>query len=273
MSNKIFRRLSNEDLIKELVPFSLFTPFYEEEMSRIFSKVNLSDIESIKRIKDEEIKNYQNLVPHFNLYGQERDREALEKIVKKYKSVDGPCSMQLNKAEDLAEHMLRVYQVLYAHYVLAIKNNMNNIYFSFPYKCCGKSAINVMFSLIELGYPNAAYVQNFKLDHSYVILPFIIRRTGKKGTIVADPTSDELWKNTKIKPRNNVFLTPRENLEYLTKWKNKENLFPKRISSLCHIETAYLSKNNNHKARNKNYMEGSNYLKKAFSNPVYLNKF
>ena len=127
---------------------------------------------------------------------------------------------------DLLEYVLRIYPVSYTHYIIGLKNNFKK---TFLYYCWGLSSDNVTLSLMDLGYVGAASAINKSRDHYYTIVPFVIENPKKQGVVVVDPTSDQLWQITTMKPRNMVFVVFDKQWEYRTEWGYRSNLYPECI--------------------------------------------
>ena len=206
---------------------------------------------------------YRLLVPHFFGGEDSPDEESLSQIVSKYPAITSPCSMYLDSIEELSEHMVLGYQVAHFHYILGKGYNLRG---SFPSMCCGLSSRNVMMSLIELGYPNAAYAYSQKCDHGYTILPFVFGKKKSQGTIVIDPTSDQLWLDPH--DRNAVFIKMGSSWEYRTDWKDGGNLFPNRICSIDIVR----EKPDKFIDRSYYHVGGKKYFRKAFSNQILIRK-
>ena len=248
------------NLPDKITPFSLIPFICEENMARRNGGVSLSSQTSVKRA----VKKHEHFVPYFSEHENWNDG-SLDALLKKYETITTPCSMRINNGKELEAHISTVYRTAYAHYVLA----KSSIY-GFPDYCCGTSARNVTLSLMEFGYPNAAHAYSNVHDHGYVILPFVVKNSKLKGTIVADPTSDQMWENLKNPPRNAVFIALGNKWEYRTEWHDYANLFPNRILDMKTLR--YLQRNCLH-IDSYNYYKHKNgrvYLEKAFANPVNI---
>jgi hypothetical protein len=79
---------------------------------------------------------------------------------------------------------------------------------------------------MEKGYSNASFFFNAYGKHSYVGLPFVFGDNKKKGFILIDPTSDQLFEDKKNAPRNNLFVASGDSWEYKTDWEYGQDLFP-----------------------------------------------
>ncbi len=256
MHNNISVRLKNHSIQKLTDGAALDTLVLEEEMKQYNGGITLSKMGPCSYMGEDIIA---SVLPHFSPRADFSDEE-ISKIVDKHPNITEPCSMALSSLKELSEHMLVGYQAAHFHYILGKTHNLKR---SFPYWCCGVSSVNVMLSLIELGYPNAAYAFAKGYDHGYVILPFTIKKH-IQGTVIIDPTYDQLGdKNT----RNAVIIKLGSTWEYKTKWKGGSNLFPNRIWSIDILkETPYPFNYDFH------HQNGEQYLERAFSNPVKIPK-
>jgi hypothetical protein len=277
-SNTLFFDLSPIGLKGDMSPFSLLSFVYEEEIAKRNSGIDLSSTKSLGTLKGDNLEHYENLVPNIIFYSSSsRKTGSLESLAQKYEAIEGPCSMLLNNVEELEEHILKIYQVSYAHYILGKKEIPHS---SFPKGYCGVSSKNIMLSLMEHGYPNAACANKTMESkkkqihsHSYTILPFIIKNNNLAGTIIIDPTSDQLWKTIKEKPRNYLFVALGTKWKYKTEFCSGLNLFPTGIINLdsiknlmYNIEFAFIF-NKNH------YKNTKQYLLSSFSNPIDIKDF
>jgi len=200
-------------------------------------------------------------VPHFKReYDNRNVREReMSKTLRKYSQISGPCSMKVDSTDELLEHMLVGYEVAHFHYILGKKHNMRGM---FPRYCCGTSSRSVALSLMDFNYPNAAYAYSHRYDHGYVILPFVMANESIKGSIVVDPTYDQLWNSDK--GRNAVFVKLGSEWEYKTDWKKGANLFPDDISSMDIFREAGSIVD-----WDEGYRDVRKYFARAFANPVY----
>jgi len=257
MGNKRFIRLNN--IAPELRDgFGLDTLVLEQEMVSTNGGIDLSRIDSGKISSDEY---YRLFVPYFFGGSNSPDNKKILELANKYSAIISPCSMSLDSIEELSEHMSVGYQVAHFHYILGKKHNLRR---SFPRMCCGMSSRSVMLSLIKSGYPNAAYAYSNRHDHGYVILPFVFEKENIQGTIVIDPTFDQLWDDDR--KRNAVFIKLGLKWEYKTDWKNGGDLFPDRVCSIDILRKT----SGNTAGIYYFHREGEKYLKKAFSNQIII---
>lgn len=229
--------------------FSLFVGYYEKKMneqmyvdlSRIIMN-RIIDNDAAPEICKQYVSNFEMncvLNPHLEKY--------LSQI---YETIKYPCSITLNNEAELEKMVLDAYNLSYMHYILGCEKNLKG---SFPNYCCGISSNNLQYSLMSLGYPNALRVRNSEFDHDYVILPFIYK--DQIGVVLADPTSDQLWKKHKNRPRNVVSVYLGNKWSYETDWKSGANLYPTKVEYFPEIIKS---------------VDMEIFLKNAFSNPIEL---
>lgn len=198
-------------------------------------------------------------VPYFYVNG--RDSREIVRLADKYPRITGPCAMSLSSLEELSEHMSAAYHVAHFNYILGTK-----YYPGFPDLWCGASSGNVLLSLMEFGYPNAAYAFSKEHNHGYVILPFVFENQNIKGAVIIDPTYDQLWQAPAA--RNAVFIKLGMKWQYRTEWESNSNLFP---SHLCSIDV--LRKTGRVICEEKDrHKGGAIYLKRAFENPIAVER-
>lgn len=263
MSHKEFFKLKNIPKPMKVEEFSLDTAVLENEMVQNNGGIELKKLgkDCLFYIHgdDDFLKKF---VPYFQIF----DTPKLKEMADKY-NISKPCSMALDSLEELSEHMATGYQVAHFHYILGKKHHLKS---SFPSMCCGISSMNVSMSLMSLGYPNAAYAFSTHYDHAYVILPFVLNDGETKGTIIIDPTYDQLWKNKS--ERNAVFLRLGDKWEYKTEWKNGGNLFPDRIFSIDVIKSNPKISFMDYDEYPFNATMGQYFFQRAFENPIKLNE-
>jgi len=187
------------------------------------------------------------------------------KILKKYKDTPGFCSMKISSKEELMEHVKNIHEVSYCHYVFGKESDMQH---TFPNYCCDSSSRNLFLTLMEKGYPNASFFYNKVYNHAYCGLPFVFGKKEEKGFVIIDPTSDQLFHNKEIAPRNNLFISFGEAWKYETDWNYGFDLFPifsrgnestfSSLHSLKKLPDSYISK--------MPYVDL--YFEEVFKNPV-----
>lgn len=171
--------------------------------------------------------------------------------------------MRVGNEAELMEHLRTVHELAYIHYVFGKEIDMRG---DFPNLCCGHSARNLLLALMEQGYPNASLFVNDRHDHVYNGLPFLFGDDGKRGFVIVDPTSDQLFNDKRHAPRNNLFVVFGTRWKYETDWRGGADLFPR--------EEDYSRFSNLHTLR-ENPSPGictsgeiASYFKEIFKNPV-----
>lgn len=241
----------------DISPFSVFTPFYENEIAKANGGRNLIE-HADNGITAEELESCARLAPFFRV-GLKK-KELLELLNRRYNSITFPCSLKVSDTKEFETHVLNIYQVANAHYVLGKHDD-----FSFPHMCCGSSGRNVAASLWAIGYPSAAYVYDRFDDHGYTIVPF--KLAGKtEGVVMLDPTSDQLWNGLDKQPRNAVSVFLERRWEYKTHWQKGADLYPDVVMHVG-IMKKILVKNWG-LANDRHYDEPRSFLEKAFDNPI-----
>lgn len=173
------------------------------------------------------------LVPYFSTESS-KNRIPLELLVKRYSN--GVSSMLLENQDDLFKHLLNLQKISLAHYKLGKSHKMKS---NFPYECCGLTSHNINIALLENGYGNSMSSYCSKFDHAYNILPFVIKDSDKKGVILLDGTSEQLWDNLEEskKPKSLISVFFSNEWEYITNWRSSANLYPNMLSTIETIET------------------------------------
>jgi len=200
-------------------PFSIIPWMYETELDKKQGIV-------LKDIKNGEENEFQGNLEDYVFFNESLTHsidEIKNKILKKYRFTPGFCSMQIKNKKELMEHLKIIHELSYNHYVFGKEKNLRG---NFPNYCCGESVDNLLLTLMEKGYPNAASFHSGTHNHAYNRLPFIFGKNKKRGFIIIDPTSDQLFKNKKIAPRNNIFISTNTWWEYKTDWEKGADLFP-----------------------------------------------
>ncbi len=250
------------DILPETIEdgMSLDTVVLEQEIQDHNGGINIADPHQNYVIQEKFLRQF---VPHFyNEYTDPTGKEILT-IIDRYKDITGPCSILVDSVQDIQDLMTIGYQVAHFHYILGKKHNLKG---KFPRGCCGVSSRNVILSLIEMGYPNAAYLySNNTDDHGYVALPFVFKNKDIQGSVIIDSTSDSLCLD-KINTRNDVFIKLGTKWEYTS---NGTNLFPIKI---CAIDTLKEISESIHLVGILDdfysHENGEEYFKKAFANPL-----
>jgi hypothetical protein len=256
-----FHKLENIEVPRPPSEFCLDTLCMEEQMREKNGGWRLDKISSGTTIDEKHCRTY---VPHFPGKVEIRDPKSVKTTVSRYRNIKGPCSMSVDSFEEVADHISVAYQVAFYHYALAKRYNVRAPGGgNFPTGCCGPSSRTVTLSLIEFGYPNAAVAVSSKYVHAYPVIPFIVGPKGIQGSIIIDPTFDQMWDDTKM--RNAVFVKWGSTWEYQTDWSDGANLFPDRICSQDIIR-----KNPFMDEMVKYHKGGKRFLEKAYANPIRL---
>jgi len=232
--------------------FSLDTLVLEQEMKRNNGGVNLTRVTKDTPIDEKLCRRF---VPFFEC----EDQDVIRALTSRYGEIDSPCAMIVNSEEELATHLSTAYQVAHFHYILGKKHNLKG---SFPDLCCGRSSRSLMLSLMDFGYPNATYAYSNRYDHGYTLLPFVLGDKKISGSILIDPTHDQLWDKTDI--RNAVMLKLGPKWEYRNGWAHGADLFPDRICTIDIIRKIP----NNISDDDLYHRDGEKSLNQAFANPV-----
>jgi hypothetical protein len=258
--NNAFQHLDNcQNLSAICGEFSMFTKIYEANLDEKYGIV-------LENLKNGECTNFKKDFKknvYFNKEYNHHLGKINNKILKKYESLPGFCSMDICTIDDLFNHMKKIHEISYCHYAWAKENNLGG---SFPKYCCKDSSENVFLNLMEKGYPNSSYIYNERYDHAYVALPFLLREMKNKGFIIIDPTSDQLFRTNG--PRNNLFVSFGNEWIYETDWKYGKDLFPVPYSNATYANLDSLrNKSPNEIYR---YNEIGDYFENVFENPVKI---
>ena len=263
-------RVTQSGFDKDYVPFSLWTKPYELGLDSLLG-INLSELKRGEELPDSVLKHCRELVPFFG-----KPEFEWVGILEKFIDVDFPNSMFIKDFEELEKHVAKIHQVMYAHYVLGKFENLKNSNTGdfFPNNCCGNSSGNVVRSLLGLDYSSAIRAINRPLDHTYVVIPFLIDGS-KEGIIVADPTSDQLFPSLNGKaPRNSVSVFFKREFFYNTEWCGGDNLYPSLAVVYSPVMRFETSDWRDCKAGIINLkrkdMDFDHYLSAAFSNPIKI---
>ncbi|MDP7180399.1 MAG: hypothetical protein QF824_03970 [Candidatus Woesearchaeota archaeon] len=284
---------------------SLVPGMLEKEIARLNGGLNLGSQESVDGMSREDEEHYGRLIPFFSegVYPM----RALHELVQTSPAIDVPHAMLVNDVAELEGHMLKAYQVAYAHYALAKKDGDLD---GFPYSFCGLSAGNVVLSLFAHGYTNAAFAESKTGGHCYPVLPFVMGDgSGVNGVIGIDPTSDQLWKRITDDelaefasdgqipptsdelwgpiesyeeipgPRNAVFIAQGDDWVYDATWREGENLFPDFVTGYAALREFVLDRDRwqwsplavfKDIRHNGAFEGGEKYLQAAYGNQVRL---
>jgi hypothetical protein len=251
-----FQRLSQIAHLDELADFSLFPFPYEMELALTNGSLDLSS--TLKEVDHGTLADYRKMHPFFHHGYAERDDYTIKDLIKKSGSLPEPSSMEICSNRELVQHMLFSYHLSYANYVLGKNSDSSS---QFPKRQCGISSRNIFLSLLHYGYMNAAFA-SAAIDHAYVILPFVFGYNA--GSIVIDPTSDQLWDTHKV--RNHVFLRLGAFWEYRSEYDSyRSNMFPRHVMNVGTLKKVFPCDVDDIQDKFL-YRDGSRYLKKAFKN-------
>lgn len=252
-----------EGIVNEFV---LDHEIYEAEMANRNGGLDLSAL-SGDCLDKEEIERFEQIIPYHN---QSQLNYSLLNVFEKAKQHPQPLSKKVKTIEELEKDILTVYQVAYAHYVIA--KNYGFGYGTFPRLCCGRSGRGMTVSLWVHGFLNAAYVLfDGNPGHAYVILPFVMSNPRMEGVILADPTSEQLGKYKGKKRRNLVTIKQGTKWKYKTEWGSGKNLFPTHILHLGRLLTEGVIDEGGMLSNDFGlYLPNNNFLEQAFLNPVKL---
>jgi hypothetical protein len=207
--------------VTESNPFSVNSTLCEQLISDQTREMPLQDIQ---QAKDPEMRTrFWELDRHFLFEPNAlRDNGVFDTILERFSDKREPCAMKVKDFADLEEKVWLTYLVSHEHYAQFKKADLH-----FPEKDCGYSASNMLFTLIDMGFINATYLDS-SLGHAYVALPFVMETSGEQGFIVNDPTSDQLWKNIPG-PRNHTFVVFEDSFEYFTDFILEEKKHPHSV--------------------------------------------
>lgn len=258
--------MASPDFAKlEIEPFevrdgaSLNTSSLETQMMDHNGGFNLRQVTERTRI---DFNKHLEFVPFF-----ERTNLDDDTAMRLTEGLFGHYSLSISDIQGLYRMMSEAYQVAHHTYILGRKTNMKG---TFPFNCCGPSSRAIMLSLLDFGYPNAAYAYSDTFDHGYVVLPFVLGSGDDafRGSVVVDPTFDQLWDTSRT--RNAVFIKEGQRWRYKTQFKGCADLFPTKVRSLGNVKIhpschpLDFSRGYHH--------GGESYFEAAFDNRVRLKK-
>lgn len=239
--------------------FSIIPRVYEADLDRKYGIV----LEELKNGKSANFQGDLEKNVSFNGGYDHPSDKIRDRILKKYESVPGFCSMDIDTVDELFENVRKIHEISYSHYAWAKETNLEG---QFPSYCCGSSSRNVFLTLMEKGYPNSSFVYNSRYDHAYVALPFLLKEVEGKGFVVVDPTSDQLFTNKTNAPRNNLFVVIGDKWVYETDWKSGHNLYPSPNDNSTFANLHTLRNHLGSSIREKRGIE--EYFGKVFENSV-----
>ncbi|NTV24513.1 MAG: hypothetical protein HGA85_09215 [Nanoarchaeota archaeon] len=244
----------------EMTAVALLPSQLEAQVASLNGGLDLGSRSALTNLPRRKINTYKEMVPGYDL------RSASElNLAQNVLDIKSPCSLVVDDMAQLLEEVACIYQVAYAHYVVAI-NDMYN----FPNYCCGSSSRNIFASSLMIGYPNAVNVFDEPDDHDYNAYPFIIKDSGTKCVVVLDPTSDQLWDGlpAPTRPRNMVQIVMGEKWDYKTEWKHGNDLYPTLAN---HIGTFH---DQQRVTSNEDvFTPIKSFFQQAFKNPVPIDDY
>ena len=243
--------------VQEIVPFSIVPWMYEKDLDKKYG-VEIGKLEN--GIETGLIRTFERNIPFKGGYYNSIS-EINKKILKKYKSIPGFCSMKIKNKKDLEKHTRNLHELSYNHYLLKLEQE-----FGFPSYCCYTSSIDLFFSLLKRGYPNSSIFGNWKGNHAYLGLPFLLDSTQQRGFLIIDPTSDQLFHNKRVAPKNNIFVSLGEEWIYETDWGNGKNLYPSKEDDSAFSNLHTLREVPNSSVHESKDLE--RFFKEVFENPV-----
>jgi hypothetical protein len=248
--------------MKTINSFSIIPRVYEKELDDKYGII----LSELKNGRESGFKGDLEKNVSFNGGFYHSTRKINNKILKKYKSIPGFCSMIVENEEELMEHVKNIHELSYNHYVFGKGSGMENLRGRFPNFCCSPSSKNNLLNMMEKGYPNASFFYSSHGGHAYNGLPFLFGKNQEKGFIVVDPTSDQLFKDKESPPRNNLFVVSGDKWEYKTDWANGNDLFPglKDYSGFSNLNTLRNIPNSEIHVS----MDINKYFEEVFKNPV-----
>ena len=203
----------------KISPFSIWTRAYERELNN-YNGFELKAVENMGEIPGG-VRDWNGCDVR---YGESSNQSLVHKVLKKYRDVPGFSCMRVKDSDEIFEHIGVIYGLMHSHYILGKVED-----FDFPDSECAPSAQNLMVASMIAGYPNAATLYDGVDDHCYVGFPFLLE--DEKGLIIADPTSDQLWK--KRNPRNHIAVVKHEDWSYnADDWRGGNDLYPDRFVNL-----------------------------------------
>ncbi|MFO8016872.1 MAG: hypothetical protein R6U32_07270 [Candidatus Woesearchaeota archaeon] len=269
----------NDDLtrpgIDSIVEFSLLPHYYEEDIASKNGGLDISSRENVIMADSRIVRHYRSMMEAYVRAEDKVPAGTARDILDENQWMQEPAAARLKNHKELERLALKAYHAMYANYVVCSADRTNK---TFPLKCCGESTVNVLMMLWREGIPHAAYASNNQWDHGYVIIPFRTMRPRKEGTIMADPTSDQLWEDGGPRNAVSVFLKHRMTVrwQYMTDWKKhkdyegRKNLFPDEVISMLSMH-AYFREHDVKEHLDFSELrtiKAEEYLKRSYDNPV-----
>jgi len=264
-------------VVTNLFPCSIWTKGYESDLDKKYgiklNEIQNGQVKGLEQVLEVAKKEFPIFVknPSSIEYDLIFDYKQIRKLLKKHKNVPGFCSMFVKDKNELYEHIKRIYELSYLHYVLGKSENIQKIFSKeniqkFPHFCCDSASVHMNLSLMNKGYSNSSVLGDSLngCNHYYNGLPFVLEETNEKGFIIVDPTSNQLWwRNPKIDPpKNLIFLANGCHFDYHTDWYNGWNLIP-----YLYMNLSTLRKLN---GDCEVFEDINKYYKEVFENPIRL---
>jgi hypothetical protein len=248
---------------------------WEAEIARNNGNLDLSNRAQLESIPEEE---KQAVFGRFRkVFSADGDttKQTFLRILDKYQSLPDATSLLVSSEEELNKHVRRIHSISYAHYVYGANAKMIG---TFPKKCCNLSSRNVLLGLLDEGYPMANFAESYVHNHSYNAIPFVLNQD-RKGVIITDPTSDQLWPSLKAnQPRNLTFVVPGERWRYISEWSSEKDMYPDGLITLSKLEGikqshaykffSYFLSHINIVQDAEREANPRDYFRRAFENPI-----
>jgi len=248
---------------------------WEVEIARNNGNLNLADKEQLRTIPKEEQEAVFGRFKGIFTKDGDTDKEVFTRILNRYRNLPEATSLLVSSEEELQAHLKRIHSISYAHYVYGMNKNMVG---TFPRKCCNLSSRNVLLGLLEEGYPMATFAESYVHNHSYNAVPFVLKQD-RKGVIITDPTSDQLWRSLTVEPPRNLTLAvPGDRWRYVSNWSLEGDLYPDGLITLTKLKEMTQSSaykfffkfltNVNIVGDAKREENPRAYFRRAFENPI-----
>ena len=223
-----FLRLPKPKIRRNISGSNLDTVLYEHEIASRNGNLNLDNLH-VDCLSDEEFAHYSEIVPFRCM---NNSSEVLDEVCEAALRFPDPLAKIVKDVKELERDVLMIYQLAYAHYVLAKDGGFVEPGRVFPNKCCGPSSRDLMVCSMFYGFLNATCaIYEGGETHLYLMFPFVMQEPNVKGVILQDPTSDQLWSGDSA-PRNYTAIKMGVRWKYVTEWDGGKNLFPSRVMYL-----------------------------------------
>ncbi len=242
-----------------------------------------------KRLRKEDELSY-NLLKEFPFMNEIKDFDSNNKTITEivnndiYVNVLEPQSIVINKDEEngreskalFSRMLIKFFLITNTYYELAKQLSPG-----FPDKYCGRASIDVTITLNYLGYP-AFRAVNSSLDHAYIIIPYLVKNRVKeglsdeeykKGVIIIDPTSEQLWQDDVDKVEKRIFIGGRRTIRtkefdhyfyYSSEYSGFKNMYPNEVIILR--KRGWVIRG--HPVLERFSMKPNDFFSRAFSNRI-----